>query len=79
MVALLRPLTKHQVLRKRILTQEVLEALVTVLDEIIRQPGENFGQAMDGLKCLLQCGALVIIVHLATESLFVRGLPANSR
>ena len=79
MVALLRPLTKHQVLRERILTQDVLETLVNLLDVIVLQPGGNFGQAMDGLNCLLQCGALVIIVHLATRLLFVRGYPTNSR
>ncbi|KAF8554223.1 hypothetical protein OG21DRAFT_1115422 [Imleria badia] len=54
-VALLRPLTKHQMLRERILTQDVLETLVNLLDVIVTQPGGNFGQAMDGLNCLLQC------------------------
>lgn len=56
-VALLRPLTKHQSLRERILTEDVLETLVNLLDVIVRQPGGNFGQAMDGLNCLLHCGA----------------------
>lgn len=67
-VALLRPLTKHEVLRKRILTQDVLETLVKLLDVIVRQPGSNFGQAMDGLNCLLRWGALVIGVNLGTHS-----------
>ncbi|KAG9309255.1 hypothetical protein JVU11DRAFT_10738 [Chiua virens] len=54
-VALLRPLTRHPVLRERLLTEEVLETLVTLLDAIVSQSGGNFGQAMDGLICLLQC------------------------
>ena len=61
--ALLRPLTRHQVLRERILTQDILGTLMDSLDVVIEMGG-NFGQAMDGLSCLLQCGALVIIVHL---------------
>ncbi|KAG8214234.1 hypothetical protein J3R82DRAFT_11042 [Butyriboletus roseoflavus] len=54
-VALLRPLTKHEILRQRILTKDVLETLVKLLDVIVEQPGGNFGQAMDGLTCLLRC------------------------
>lgn len=76
-VALLRPLTKHQVLRERILTQDVLETLVKLLDVIVEQPGSNFGQAMDGLNCLLRCGALVMIMNLATNSRPARGHPYN--
>ncbi|KAG9309246.1 hypothetical protein JVU11DRAFT_10727 [Chiua virens] len=53
-VALLRPLTRHQVLRKRILIKDVLEKLVLLLDAILSQRGGNLGQAMDGLICLLQ-------------------------
>lgn len=67
-VALLRPLTKHQILRKRILTQDVLDTLVNLLDAIIKERKGNFGQAMDGLSCLLRCGALVIIMHVLTHS-----------
>jgi hypothetical protein len=66
-VALLRPLTKHQVLRDRILTQDVLATLVKLLDWIVEHPAGIFGQAMDGLNCLLQCGALAVIVHLVTH------------
>ena len=66
-VALLRPLTKHQILRERLLTPDVLETLVKLLDAIVSRTGGNFGQAMDGLNCLLQCGALVIIVHSETK------------
>ncbi|KAN0091571.1 Uncharacterized alpha/beta hydrolase domain (DUF2235) domain containing protein [Tylopilus felleus] len=55
MVALLRPLTKHPDLRKCILTNDVLEDLVALFDDIVTQLKENFGQAMDGLHCLLEC------------------------
>ncbi|KAF8552930.1 hypothetical protein OG21DRAFT_1325093 [Imleria badia] len=55
MLTLLRPLAKHQILRERILTQDILQALVELLDVVVTQPGGNFGQAMDGLNCLLQC------------------------
>lgn len=68
MVALLRPLTKHQILRERILTPDVLETLMKLLDAIISQGGGNFGQAMDGLNCLLQCGTLVFVVNEVTDS-----------
>ncbi|KAF8445043.1 hypothetical protein L210DRAFT_3060227 [Boletus edulis BED1] len=54
-VALLRLLTKHQVLREYILSPDILETLGSLLDPIIRQPTEYFGQAMGGLICLLQC------------------------
>ncbi|KAF8445037.1 hypothetical protein L210DRAFT_3059908 [Boletus edulis BED1] len=54
-VALLRPLTKHPILRERILTQDVLETLVQLLDTIVEKSKGSFGQAMDGLNCLLQC------------------------
>ncbi|KAF8134263.1 hypothetical protein EV363DRAFT_1160923, partial [Boletus edulis] len=54
-VALLRLLTKHQVLREHILSPDILETLGSLLDPIIRQPTEYFGQAMGGLICLLQC------------------------
>ncbi|KAF8552014.1 hypothetical protein OG21DRAFT_1466371 [Imleria badia] len=52
---LLRPLTEHHILRERILTQEVLETLIKLFDAVIGEPRGNFGQAMDGLNCLLQC------------------------
>ena len=67
MVALLRPLTKHQILREHILTRDVLATLVTLLDWIVQHPAGIFGQAMDGLNCLLECGALVNIVHLGNS------------
>ena len=66
-VALLRPLTQHPILREQILTPDVLEILVELLDAIIKQPKGNFGQAMDGLNCLLQCSAFVIAFHLITH------------
>ena len=58
-VALLRCLTNHRILREHILTQDVLEDLVKFFDVIINRRTENFGQAMDGLNCLLECGAMV--------------------
>lgn len=79
MVALLRPLTKHPDLRKCILTNDVLEDLVALFDDIVTQLKENFGQAMDGLHCLLECSALLVIVHVITHSLSARGDPALSR
>ena len=66
-VALLRPLTKHQILRERILTRDVLATLVTLLDWIVQHPAGIFGQAMDGLNCLLECSALVNIMHLGNS------------
>ncbi|KAG8214236.1 hypothetical protein J3R82DRAFT_11044 [Butyriboletus roseoflavus] len=54
-VTLFRPLTKHKILRERILTQDVLEILVELLDVMVVQPKGGFVQAMDGLTCLLQC------------------------
>ena len=65
-VAILKPLTEYKLLRERILKPDVLKALVNLLDSIIDQKKGNFGQAMDGMTCLLQCGALVIVVHLET-------------
>jgi non-canonical (house-cleaning) NTP pyrophosphatase len=62
-VALLRCLTNHKILREQILTQDVLEALMKFFDAIINRRTESFGQVMDGLNYLLQCGALVIIVY----------------
>ena len=75
MLALLRPLTRHSILRERILTLEILEMLVKLLDVVVMKRGGNFGQAMDTLNCLLQCGALVIIVHLISRLRFIRGHP----
>ena len=66
-LALLRSLTKHKILRERILTPEVLDTLVDLLDSVVIHPAGIFGHAMDGLSCLLQCGALVITVHLVTH------------
>ena len=66
-ISLLRPLTKHQILRERILTRDILETFVKLLDVIIHQTEGSFRQAMDGLICLLQCGALVVIEHLETR------------
>ncbi|KAG9319016.1 hypothetical protein JVU11DRAFT_1137, partial [Chiua virens] len=63
-VALLRPLTRHQALRKRILIKDILEKLVLFLDAILSQRGGNLGQAMDGLICLLQYSASTMIVKL---------------
>ena len=77
-LALLRPLTRHSILRERILTLEILEMLVKLLDVVVMKRGGNFGQAMDTLNCLLQCGALVIIVHLISRLRFIRGHPAIS-
>lgn len=56
-VALLRPLTKHEVLRQNILSQDIKDNLVNLLDKIVVQHEGNFGQAMDGLNSLLRCGA----------------------
>ena len=56
---------KHEILRHHILTKKVLEKLVTLLDAVVKDPAGNFGQAMDGLNCLLQYGALVIIAYIA--------------
>ena len=66
-ISLLRPLTKHHILRERILSRDILETFVELLDVIIHQTEGSFRQAMDGLICLLQCSALVIIVHLETR------------
>ncbi|KAF8554212.1 hypothetical protein OG21DRAFT_1522574 [Imleria badia] len=65
-VALLRPLTRHQVLRRQILTPDVLQIFMELLDQIISQPGGTFAQAMDGLDCLLNCD-----LHHLTASLRV--------
>ncbi|KAF8445048.1 hypothetical protein L210DRAFT_3061081 [Boletus edulis BED1] len=54
-VVLLRSLTKHQILRERILSLSILEPVVELFDAIIEQQTESFGQAMDCLSCLLQC------------------------
>ncbi|KAG9309064.1 hypothetical protein JVU11DRAFT_10946 [Chiua virens] len=51
MVTLLRPLMRHPSLRKQVLTKDVLEVLVMLLDELVSLFGWNFGQAMDGLAC----------------------------
>ena len=66
-ISLLRPLTRHQILRERILTQDVFETFVELLDVIIHQTEGNFRQAMNGLICVLQYGESVIIVHLETR------------
>ncbi|KAF8554217.1 hypothetical protein OG21DRAFT_1115140 [Imleria badia] len=65
-VALLRPLTRHQVLRRQILTPDVLQIFMELLDQIISKPGGTFAQAMDGLDCLLNCEELqgTLIGHL---------------
>ena len=76
-VALLRPLTNHRVLRERILTEDMLETLMKLLDAIINQGGAIFGQAMDGLDCLLQCGALLSCICKIDNSYFIRGHPGN--
>jgi hypothetical protein len=76
-VALLRCLTNHTILREQILTQDVLEALMKFFDALISRRGENFGQAMDGLNCLLQCGALVIIVYPETKPTIRQRAPAQ--
>ncbi|KAN0091567.1 Uncharacterized alpha/beta hydrolase domain (DUF2235) domain containing protein [Tylopilus felleus] len=78
-LALLRPLTKYPDLRTRILTEDVLNRLAELLDTIDTRSRGNFGHAMDGLSCLLEFGALVIIVHLATHSSRVRGDPGYFR
>ena len=70
-VALLRPLTKHQILRERILTQDVLVTLVNLLDWVVQHPAGIFGQAMDSLNSLLQRGALVNIVHLGNSPMIL--------
>ncbi|KIJ60018.1 hypothetical protein HYDPIDRAFT_190199 [Hydnomerulius pinastri MD-312] len=61
-LALLRPLTKHDELRESLLTPDVVTHFVTFLDSMLKdrrgQPGENFIHVMDGLVCLLQCDAL---------------------
>ena len=31
-----------------------------LLDQIVSKPGGNFAQAMDGLDCLVKCGAFVL-------------------
>ncbi|KAG9309245.1 hypothetical protein JVU11DRAFT_10725 [Chiua virens] len=60
-ISLLRPLTKHPILRQRLLTNSesgpgsILENLVKLLDGMIGQSDGSFGQAMDTLTCLLQC------------------------
>lgn len=66
-VALLRFLTKHEILRENVLTDDVLDTLMTLFDTMINLTGRNFIQAMDGLTCLLQCGVLVVIAHLDTR------------
>ncbi|KAF8134267.1 hypothetical protein EV363DRAFT_1091543, partial [Boletus edulis] len=68
-VALLRLLTRHQILRERVLSRDILEALVDLLDAIIEQPAEDFGQAMGALTCFLQC--------LATRRGTIEKLEAN--
>jgi hypothetical protein len=59
-VALLRPLTRHEILRQQILTPDVLQTFMELLDQIISTPGGNFVRAMDGLDCLVNCGALCL-------------------
>ncbi|KAG9309257.1 hypothetical protein JVU11DRAFT_10740 [Chiua virens] len=56
-VALLAPLTRHQILREKLLNPETLSILVRLLDktvENVKQSGMNFGLAMNGLTYLLQ-------------------------
>ncbi|KAG8214237.1 hypothetical protein J3R82DRAFT_11045 [Butyriboletus roseoflavus] len=68
--ALFRPLTRHKILRERILTPDVLEILVELLDAMVVQPKGGFVQAMDGLTCLLHCEDTqgTIIEKLGTNS-----------
>ena len=48
-VALLRPMARHRVLRQQILMPDVLQIFMELLDQIISKPGVNFAQVMDGL------------------------------
>lgn len=60
-VALLRPLARHQVLRGQILTPDVIQIIMELLGRAISRPGGTFAQMMDGLDCLLNCGGSVHI------------------
>ncbi|KIJ11753.1 hypothetical protein PAXINDRAFT_15336, partial [Paxillus involutus ATCC 200175] len=53
-IALLRPLTDHEALRKEILTAEVIKTFMGLLDDVLLYPGPDFGQTMDAFACLLQ-------------------------
>ncbi|KIJ09526.1 hypothetical protein PAXINDRAFT_172463 [Paxillus involutus ATCC 200175] len=53
-IALLRPLTDHEALRKSILTADVITTFMGLLDQVLRFPGPTFSQTMDALGCLLK-------------------------
>jgi hypothetical protein len=59
-LALLRPLTDHEALRKSILTADVIKTFMGLLDDVLRYPGPDFGQTMDALGCLLKHGMSVL-------------------
>ncbi|KAF9227030.1 hypothetical protein BS17DRAFT_442522 [Gyrodon lividus] len=69
-VALLRPLTKHEVLRQQILMPDVIITLIRLLDEILDNPDEKFSQIMNGLGCLVECNDLqdTVVQQLGSES-----------
>lgn len=57
-VALLRPLAKHRDLRRSVLTTEVVNAFLQLLDYVIGVQGEHFAHVMDGLSSLVELRTL---------------------
>lgn len=53
-VALLRPLAKHEYLRQSVLTTEVVDGFLQLLDHIISVQGEHFAHVMDALSSLVE-------------------------
>ena len=53
-VALLRPLAKHKILRDSILTVEVIDGFLQLLDSVICVPGKRFVHVMNALSSLVE-------------------------
>lgn len=53
-VALIRPLAKHRHLRDAILTAEVIDGFLQLLDDPIATQGEHFAHMMDALSSLVE-------------------------
>lgn len=67
-VALLRPIAKHEALRESILTSEVIEGFLQLLDHVIAVQEEHFADVMDALSSLVE------LRMLANRCVFVRAL-----
>jgi hypothetical protein len=59
-LALLRPLADHEVLRKSFLTEDVIECFMKLLDLVLGDPRTDFDHVMDALGCLLKHGTSVL-------------------